>query len=136
MSSFLKKPMTKRELINLCLECLNVYEDYPFSEAAPNWAVIRHLGSKKGFAHIFDYKSELCINLKLNPFEGELLRQNFDSITAAYHLNKEHWNMVKLGGDVPIELLKDLIQKSYGLTAVRHSVARIKNKNENSFTKS
>ena len=30
-------------------------------------------------------------------------------------MNKEHWNSVRPDGNVPDELLKDLLDKSYGL---------------------
>jgi predicted DNA-binding protein (MmcQ/YjbR family) len=112
--------MTKRELIDLCLGLPNAYEDYPFYEVAPTWAAIRHKGNKKIFANIFQCETvadgNLCISIKLNPFESDILRQSFESIKPAYHLNKEHWSMVQIGGDVPIELLRDLIQKSYDIT--------------------
>lgn len=34
----------------------------------------------------------------------------------AYHINKQHWNMVTLGGDVPEEDLKRMVGNSYDLT--------------------
>lgn len=43
--------MTKRDLINLCLELDGTYEDYPFDlapEAPGAWAVMRHKGNHKG----------------------------------------------------------------------------------------
>lgn len=111
--------MNKRELIDLCLALPNTYEDYPFdllTETAGAWTVMRHRGNKKGFAHIYLSGAKPIINLKLHPAEGDMLRQMFKGITPAYHMNKEHWNGVDIGGDVPLELLKTLISKSYELT--------------------
>ena len=111
--------MTKHELINLCLELPDTYEDYPFdliTDAPGAWTVMRHKGNKKGFAHIYTDSGRSIINLKLNPFEGDMLRQTFEEIAPAYHMNKDHWNGVDPNGDVPLELLRGLIEKSYELT--------------------
>jgi len=111
--------MTKRELINICLEFPDVYEDYPFdllTETPDAWTVMRHKVNKKGFAHIYSAGGQPIINLKCNPFEADMLRQAFESITAAYHMNKEHWNGVNPNGDVPLEMLRGLIKNSYELT--------------------
>ena len=110
--------MTRRELIELCLTLGNAYEDYPFdllTDTPGAWTVVRHKDGKKGFAHIFE-RSGLCINLKCNPFEADMLRQAFADITPAYHMNKQHWNTVKPDGDVPPEILHGLIENSYNLT--------------------
>lgn len=55
------------------------------------------------------------INLKLEPLEGELMRQQYPDIIPGYYSNKRHWNSVKPDGDVPDELLKKLLDHSYGL---------------------
>ena len=111
--------MTKRELINLCLEFDGTYEDYPFdllTESPDSWTVMRHKGNKKGFAHIYSDGGQPIINLKLPPAEGDFLRQSFEDIKPAYHMSKEHWSGIKPNGDVPFEMLKSLIAKSHELT--------------------
>ena len=55
------------------------------------------------------------INLKLEPSEGDFLRSQYPDIIPGYYSNKLHWNSVKSDGDVPDELLKDLLDKSYRL---------------------
>ena len=76
---------------------------------------MRHRTNKKGFAHIYERNGKLCINLKCNPFEADFLRQAHKDITPAYHMNKVHWNTVTIGGDVPEDELKRMIENSYGL---------------------
>ena len=56
-----------------------------------------------------------CVNLKCDPFEADFLRQAFKDITPAYHMNKEHWNTVKVGGDVLEDEIKRMIGRSYDL---------------------
>ena len=105
--------MTKRELIDLCLQLPDCYEDYPFGDA---WAIMRHKGNKKSFASISIHHGQLMINLKCNPFDAGLLRREFKDIIPGYHMNKDHWNSVFQGGDVPPDMLKLLIEQSYNLT--------------------
>lgn len=47
--------------------------------------------------------------------EGDFLRQQCEDIIPGYYMNKMHWNSVKPDGEVPDDLLKDLLDKSYQL---------------------
>ena len=110
--------MTRRELIDLCLTFPGAYEDYPFDDltAGNPWTVMRHRGNRKGFAHIYERGGRLCVNLKCDPLEADLLRSVFRDITPGYHMNKTHWNTVCIGGDVPEDELRRMIGNSYDLT--------------------
>ena len=55
------------------------------------------------------------ITLKLDPAEGELLRRQYPDIIPGYYMNKQHWNSIKADGEVPDDLLKELLDKSYQL---------------------
>ena len=55
------------------------------------------------------------ITLKLEPLEGDVLRRQYEDIIPGYYMNKTHWNSVKADGNVPDDLLKDLLDKSYRL---------------------
>ena len=55
------------------------------------------------------------ITLKLEPAEGEFLRGQYKDIVPGYYMNKDHWNSIDPDGNVPEELLKDLLDKSYEL---------------------
>jgi predicted DNA-binding protein (MmcQ/YjbR family) len=116
--------MTYRELIDLCLEMPQSYEDYPFGDDN-NWCVVRHTLNRKCFVHIHERDGKLYANLKCDPLESDFLRQTFADISPAYHMNKTHWNGVFVNGDVPIEELKRLIENSYDL--VRPKVRKRRN---------
>ena len=104
--------MNKRDIIEYCLTFTAAYEDYPFDE---NWTAMRHGGNKKSFAFIYERNGNLCINLKCQPNEADTLRFIYKDVTSAYHMNKEHWNTVAIGGDVPETVLYEMIKHSYEL---------------------
>lgn len=109
--------MTRRELIEYCLTFPAAYEDYPFDGVADAgaWTVMRHRSNKKTFALIYERNGRLCINLKCNPLEADLLRQAFADVTPGFHMNKVHWNTVTLGGDVPEDEVKRQVNASFAL---------------------
>lgn len=119
--------MTKRkEAIAYCLTFQNVYEDYPFHD--PNWCVIRHRGSNKVFAWIFDKDGYVWINVKCEPQWRDFWRQAFDAVIPAYHLNKEHWNSIILNGSVPEGDVRRMIAESYDLTVPKKKAAGVQNR--------
>lgn len=81
------------------------------------WGWTRYLLGDKMFAAVCkdDTGKEYLITLKLEPLEGDFLRQQYEDIIPGYYMNKEHWNSIKAEGGVPDELLKDMLDKSYQL---------------------
>lgn len=109
---------TRRELIAYCLTYPDAYEDYPFDERAdaPDaWTVLRHRLNQKSFAFIYE-RDGLCVNLKCEPEQADFLRKVYAGVTPAYHMNKQHWNTVRLNSDVPWDELCNMIEHSYRLT--------------------
>ena len=82
-----------------------------------DWNWIRYQIGGKMFAAVClnDQDEPYYITLKLDPLEGDFLRTHYDDIIPGYYMNKVHWNSVKADGEVPDELLKDLLDKSYQL---------------------
>ncbi len=82
-----------------------------------DWNWIRYqIGGKMFAAVCLDEKNRpYYITLKLEPMEGEVLRDKFEDIIPGYYMNKVHWNSIRPDGNVPDELLKDLLDKSYEL---------------------
>ena len=109
--------MTRQQLIAFCFAFPLAYEDYPFDDItdAGAWTVMRHRVNKKSFALIYERNGKLYINLKCDPTEADFLRQAFVDVTPAYHMNKVHWNTVAPGGDVPDDVLRRMIERSYHL---------------------
>jgi len=109
--------MTRRELIDLCLSFPSAYEDYPFAGAPgeEETAVMRHKANRKSFALIMERDGKLCVNLKCDPREADFLRRVYEGVKPGWHMNKEHWNTVTTGSDVPEEELRRQIANSYDL---------------------
>jgi predicted DNA-binding protein (MmcQ/YjbR family) len=63
------------------------------------------------------------LNLKCDPEEGFIVREMYEGIIPAYHMNKRHWISVILNGSVPLDFTQRLIEKSYGLTDKKRKIS-------------
>lgn len=82
----------------------------PFRE---DWIAFKIQG--KWFALLGMLNGERILNLKVDPFDGELLRQQHSGITPGYHMNKTHWITITEGRGVPDDLVRELVVDSYRL---------------------
>lgn len=55
------------------------------------------------------------INLKCDPEEAVLLREQYSAVVPGYHMNKKHWNTVVMDGSIGDKLLMQWIDNSYDL---------------------
>jgi len=80
------------------------------------WKWHRYMIAGKLFGAILNYKDgRPMITLKCEPSFGSMLRENYDDIVEGYYMNKVHWNSVFLDGNVPEEVIKQMIDMSYKL---------------------
>lgn len=82
-----------------------------------DWNWIRYQIGGKLFAAVClgENDEPYYITLKLEPSEGDFLRQQYEDIIPGYYMNKVHWNSIKPDGEVPDDLLKEMLDKSYHL---------------------
>lgn len=82
-----------------------------------DWNWIRyHVGGKMFAALCLNKAGEaVYITLKLEPLEGEFWRGQYADVIPGYYMNKVHWNSVKPDGEVPDDILRDMLDKSYAL---------------------
>ena len=85
-------------------------EDYPFG---PDVAVMKVRG--KMFATLGEEQGEGRMNLKCDPDQALALRDIFDAVMPGYHMNKKHWNTLKLDGSIPRGEIERMIDHSYAL---------------------
>lgn len=107
--------MEREEIIKYCLELPNTYEDYPFPNDAFS-VTMKHFSNNKWFALIMNVNDKLYLNMKTEPEYSELLRNTYEYIIPAYHMNKEHWNTIIVDKKVDRDIVKELIEQSYELT--------------------
>lgn len=82
----------------------------------PDWEAFQFKIKEKLFAYTANYKHERpIITLKGRPFDNEILKQKYEDIVEGYHMNKKLWITVYLDGNVPDNVLKELISGSHGL---------------------
>ena len=89
------------------------------------WNWIRfHVGEKLFAAICRDDETDkpVYITLKLEPVEGEFYRKEYEDIIPGYYMNKVHWNSVKADGNVPDDVVKDLLDRAY--TVVFESLSK------------
>ena len=107
--------MKKEEIVKYSLSLPNTYEDYPFPDDNTS-ITMKHIKNKKWFALIMNVKGQLYLNVKTEPNYSELLRNSYDYIIPAYHMNNEHCNTIVVTNKVDVQLIKELIKQSYELT--------------------
>lgn len=100
--------MDVKVAIEYCLSKKGARETYPFDEVT----LVFKVGNKM-FGLVYDRQGDKGINLKCNPDLNLELRQEYDGIIPAFHMNKRHWSTVIFGVDVPDEMIYKLIDDSY-----------------------
>ncbi len=94
-----------------CLSKVGAEKDFKVE-----WDATRYLIRGKMFALQGEDKDKNeIITLKCEPMIGKSLREQYQHIIAGYYMNKVHWNSVYLDGDMPDDVLKQMIDMSYEL---------------------
>ena len=87
------------------------------------WGVFRYMIRGKMFImRGGDKDGNPILTMKLAPEMGLLLRERYADIVPGYYCNKDHWNSLYLEGDVPDEIVRDMLDKSY--EALLHSLSK------------
>jgi len=101
--------MNIEELRNYCITKKAVTESFPFDETTLVFKV-----AGKMFA-LIDLEGELSVNLKCEPERAIKLREEYPAITSGYHMDKKHWNTIKIDDSLSDALIFELIDHSYDL---------------------
>ena len=103
------------EFREFCLSLPEVEETLPFDDST----LVYKVGGRM-FALIFLERPD-HFAVKCDPDRAILLREYYEQVRAAYHLNKRHWNDIYFEGRLSDEQLRREIRHSY-LLVVRHNV--------------
>ena len=101
--------MNIEEFREYCIAKPGVTEEFPFDEST---LVFKVMG--KIFA-LTDLVDEFSLNLKCDPERAIALREQYAAIQPGYHMNKAHWNTIKMDGSLSQKLILELIDHSYDL---------------------
>ena len=98
------------QLRDYCLAKPGVTEGFPFG---PDPLVFKVAG--KMFALVSLEQIPPSVALKCHPARAVELRERYEDVRPAYHMNKTHWNGVGLRGDVQSDVVRELVDHSYAL---------------------
>lgn len=107
-------------LRTICLSFPGAYEDYPFGPETAVFKVRSHgAGGARNEGKVFALSSmntrDGYVNLKCEPGLAMQLRAAHPEISGAWHMNKTHWNGVRLDGALPDDMIRDMVEDSYDL---------------------
>ena len=101
--------MNVEDLYNYCLSIPGAEATTPFDDVT---LVMKVCG--KMFALIPLDADLLSITIKCDPETAVSLREQYSCVSAAWHMNKTHWNSVECDG-LKKDLIMKLIDSSYEL---------------------
>ncbi len=97
------------EFREYCLSLPDVEETLPFDDST----LVYKVGGRM-FAMLMLEKPDHFV-VKCDPERAESLRDRYPQVTAAWHMNKRHWNDVRFAGRLSDEALRQELRHSYML---------------------
>lgn len=106
--------MNIEKIRTYCLSKPHTNESFPFGDQTLVFKV-----HDKIFA-LLGLEPPFSINLKCDPDRAIELRETYpDVIIPGYHMNKKHWNTVKLDANLSKDFISELIDHSYELVTAK-----------------
>lgn len=96
------------DIESFCNQLPGVSADFPFGE---DTIVFRVFDKIFLLSNVFNVP--LSVNLKADPEQAILWREEYDAVKPGYHMNKKHWNTVTLDGSISNDEVKNMIVHSY-----------------------
>ncbi|WP_442591450.1 MmcQ/YjbR family DNA-binding protein [Pedobacter sp. AW31-3R] len=106
--------MNVEEFRDFCLSFPDTREGMPFGGFFQNSRSILVFYVGKKMFRLFDLEKFDRCTLKCDPMLIDELREH-EGIDKPFNLSPKHWISVDLNGKVTLELIKDLVAKSYKL---------------------
>lgn len=102
--------MDCEEIRDYCLALPGTTEGFPFDEVTLVFKVMGKMYC------LMNLDGETMVSLKNSPVKVARLQEEYTFVLPGYHMNKNHWMMVKTGS-TPALLLRSWISESYRLVA-------------------
>ena len=93
-----------------CLSKKGVTEHFPFDETTLVFKVADKMFALSGLEH-----QPTTVNLKCDPERSMELREEYIDIISGFHMSKKHWNTITIEGNIPHNVINELIDHSYDL---------------------
>lgn len=101
--------MDLNSILEFCNQLKGTEETFPFDQKTLVFKVMNKMYA------LIDIHEPNTINLKCDPEMAIELRERHEEITPGFHMNKSHWNTVKLNGNLKETLIQEMIVNSYDL---------------------
>lgn len=112
------------KLIQKCIIDDDAIETRPFKrDEYSDTVVIRHKSNNKWFALIFEREGKLFVNLKCPPDLIAILKEQYEAVLPAWHMNKKHWCTVDVD-NIPSEALDEIIKVSFNITLSKRKLRK------------
>lgn len=105
--------MNIEDLRIFCLSFKSVEESFPFDEST---IVFKVKGKLFCLTNIDKFE---LVNVKCDPEKALELREQYDAVLPGYHMNKKHWNSLRMDGSLSSEFIKECIIHSYELIVAK-----------------
>lgn len=107
--------MNIEEFRDFCLSMKGAWECTPFDDKTIVFKIGAQNGKNAIFALISIDNPNYAI-LKCDPERAIELREKYDAITPAYHMNKQHWNGINMDSPtITTTMIEELVIHSYTL---------------------
>jgi predicted DNA-binding protein (MmcQ/YjbR family) len=105
--------MNITDFYEYCLSKKGVTEHFPFDE---DTLVFKVGGKVFALSSLAKWENaQAAVNLKCDPERAIELRETYEGVQPGFHMSKVHWNTVTINSDVPVKVLRELIDHSYQL---------------------
>lgn len=94
----------------VALQCPGAELEHPFG---PETDVFKIRG--RMFLMRLELRGQWMVNLKVEPQDGQAVRDEYAEITPGYHMNKRHWVSVRAGEALSRRFVRELVVDSYRL---------------------
>jgi predicted DNA-binding protein (MmcQ/YjbR family) len=101
--------MDMEELREYCLRKPGAEEGFPFGEGV----LVFKVGGK--IFLLADLAEGNSFNAKCDPEQAVELRERHEEVQPGYHMNKRHWNTVRMDGALKAREIREMIDHSYDI---------------------
>lgn len=113
--------MNIEQIREYCLKKKGVTEEFPFDEETLVFKVMGKIFLLASLDSI-----PLQFNLKCEPEKAIELREEYEAVRPGYHMNKRHWNTIKIDGSIAVNKILEWIDDSYNLVVLRLKKSDVK----------